>query len=89
MRTLDEVEDLPRTQEAIKNEGDDWNELVAENEDPVDFLAALRQWIVDKSWEKIIIRNITDWLERRPHMAQGKFNFKSPSAVLGVCRARG
>lgn len=70
------------------DDAEEWLSRISEYEEPEEQLEALRAWIVDISWEKVIKKNITDGLETYLHMENGKFNFKSPSAVIEAGRPK-
>jgi hypothetical protein len=57
--------------------------------DPIDQLAELRQGLVQDWMEAVIKSKITDGLEQYPHMENGEFEYKNPSAVIEVGRPKG
>ena len=40
------------------------------------------------TWSELISRQVTDWLEQSKHKENGKFNYKSPEAYVGIGRCR-
>ena len=69
-------------------DADHWLDCIEEFIKPADQLEALRQGIVQDSWSTVIKSNITDDLERYPHMKNGGFDFKNPSAIIETSRPK-
>jgi hypothetical protein len=69
-------------------DAEDWLECANRCREPVEQLEALRQGIVQDCWSDVIKNNITDGLEQYLHMENGKFDFKSPSAVVEAGRSK-
>lgn len=88
-RQLDGVEGI-RTK-LLRNEVDDenWLRSLQKSDDPIEQLEELRQGIVQDNWEAAIETNISDVMERVPHIEKGKFNYKAPLAETeaGRCKA--
>jgi hypothetical protein len=67
---------------------EDWLECVNKYQGHVEQLEAIRQGIVQDCWSEAIKRNITDRLEQYLHMENGKFDYKSPLAVIEAGRSK-
>ena len=88
-RQLDEVEGF-RTK-LLRNvvDDEDWLRCLQKSDHPIEQLEELRQGIVQDNWEAAIETNISDSMERFPHIEKGKFDYKAPLAETeaGRCKA--
>jgi hypothetical protein len=86
---LDDVEDFRlKVLQGDVEDAQRWQKCAKRFTDPGGQLEALRQGLVQEFWQEIIESNITDGLERFPHMENGEFDFKSPSAAVEAGRSK-
>lgn len=67
---------------------EEWDILEKKSPEPELQLETVRRNVLSNTWSELICREITDWFERSTHIENGKFNFKSPEAYVGVGRCR-
>jgi hypothetical protein len=66
----------------------DWEEIVRKTPEPEAQMETCRRQILSNTWSELIKQEVTDWLERSKHKEDGEFNYKSPTANVGVGRCR-
>ncbi|KAH7234652.1 uncharacterized protein BKA55DRAFT_543837 [Fusarium redolens] len=87
-RRLDGVEDVLNAREGEELDDVDFADFDAAA-DPANSLETIRQQVVGLTFKAMIMRHVTDWLERAKNAEAGQFNYKCPMATVGVgqCRA--
>jgi hypothetical protein len=85
---MDNAELIFETETGEGLDEDDWAKIALETPEPEVQMETCRRQIVSNTWSELITRQITDWLERSKYKEGGEFNFKAPSANVGVGRCR-
>ena len=85
MEKADEIFRAKRGEDLDEN---DFKEFEEESPAPEVQIETVRRQVLSNTWSELITREVTDWLERSNHKENGKFNFKSPDAYVGVGRCR-
>ena len=67
---------------------DDFQNFEEEFSDPQVQIETVRRQILSNVWSENITKEVSDWLEQSGHKENGKFNYKSPGAVVGVGRCK-
>lgn len=82
------MEDVLNAREGEELDDDDFADFDAAA-DPANSLETIRQQVVGLTFKAMIMRHVTDWLERAKNAEAGQFNYKNPMATVGVgqCRA--
>jgi hypothetical protein len=85
---MEKADDVFRAKKGEDLDENDWEEMEEENPEPDVQIETVRRQILSNTWSELISRQVTDWLEQSKHKENGKFNYKSPEAYVGVGRCR-
>jgi len=87
-RRLDNVETILENREGEELDDDDWESIIGKNPDLDVVLETVRRQVICNIFRDVVIQRLTDWLDKSENKDGNEFNFKNPSAVVGVGRCR-
>jgi len=87
-RRMDRAEEIFDAKEGEDLSENDFKDFEKESPQPEVQIETVRRQILSNTWGENITKQFTDWFEQSKHMEGGKFDFKSPSADVGVGRCR-